>query len=42
MKLHTCHLIIYSTCTDQDVDICTEIACVKPGGQGEFMHMAII
>ena len=28
-----------STCTDRDVDICTEIACnvVNPGGQGQFI-----
>ena len=29
----------YSTCTGQDVGICTEIACVKPGDQGESVYV---
>ena len=30
----------YSRCVDYDLDVCTYnmAACVKPGGQGEFMH----
>lgn len=31
----------YSTCISQDMAICTEIACVKPGEQGESVYVTI-